>query len=182
LFDQGADVEHVVFLESGLAKLVVVGADGQETIVALRHARSWLGIEAAILGATHGFGASAVLPSTVRAIPLAALHDELARRTEIGRAISRQLCEDMVAMTEACASAATSSAKERLARLLTELHRAQGGEGVATREARTLRLPIRQWELAQLLGVTPAYLCHLLARLEEEGRIRRTRAGELVVP
>ena len=38
-----------------------------------------------------------------------------------------------------------------------------------------IRCPLRQWEVAQLVGVTPSYVSQLLGELEREGVVRRER-------
>ncbi|MGH2376405.1 MAG: helix-turn-helix domain-containing protein [bacterium] len=41
-------------------------------------------------------------------------------------------------------------------------------------------MPLRHWEIAQLLAVTPAYLSRLFNRLEQEGILLR-RKGWLTI-
>jgi len=40
--------------------------------------------------------------------------------------------------------------------------------------------PLKHWEIAQLISVTPQHLSRLLKRLEEEGIIRRNK-GWLII-
>jgi len=64
-------------------------------------------------------------------------------------------------------------AQERLADLLWELAHAlalptSSGEIL-------LRLPLKHWELAQLIAVTPEYLSRLLKNMQREGIVRQKK-------
>ncbi|RMG50973.1 MAG: helix-turn-helix domain-containing protein [Acidobacteria bacterium] len=41
-------------------------------------------------------------------------------------------------------------------------------------------MPIRQWELARYLGITPQYVTRLLGQLEDEGLLLRCK-GWLII-
>jgi CRP-like cAMP-binding protein len=70
-------------------------------------------------------------------------------------------------------------ARQRLEHLLRLLIKAQAVR--APGEAVRLELPLKNWETAQLIAVTPAYLSRLLNQLERAGLLRR-RAGWIIVP
>jgi CRP-like cAMP-binding protein len=61
-------------------------------------------------------------------------------------------------------------ARQRLEQFLWKIAE-QKGEGETTDFK--LQLPVKQWEAAQLLAITPTYLCRLLAELETEEVISR---------
>jgi len=50
--------------------------------------------------------------------------------------------------------------------LAVEIFPARGDSGL-------IELPLREWELAQLLAITPQYLCTLMQELLEQGRMER---------
>jgi CRP-like cAMP-binding protein len=62
------------------------------------------------------------------------------------------------------------TANIRLKRLVLELVPELNGAGSPNTE---VRLPFKQWEIAQMLGVTPEHLSRLLRRLEKEGFLGR---------
>jgi DNA-binding Lrp family transcriptional regulator len=43
-----------------------------------------------------------------------------------------------------------------------------------------VRLPLKYWEIAQLVGITPEHLSRILRQLEQEGIIKR-KDGRLVI-
>jgi CRP-like cAMP-binding protein len=68
-------------------------------------------------------------------------------------------------------------ARQRLEQLLWKLAEQEGGG--ATTDFR-LQLPVKQWEAAQLLAITPTYLCRLLAELETDKIVSR-RNGWIIL-
>ncbi|MDQ3009630.1 MAG: helix-turn-helix domain-containing protein, partial [Acidobacteriota bacterium] len=65
-------------------------------------------------------------------------------------------------------------ARLRLEQLLWELVCLNG-------EDEPLQLPMKLWELADLIAVTPEYLSRLLVRVERDGLLRRDD-GQIVIP
>jgi len=74
---------------------------------------------------------------------------------------------------------ASLPARLRVEQLLRQLVTAPGSS--APKQEVRVTVPLKQWELAQLLAVTPAYLSRLLDRLEQDGTLTR-RKGWIVVP
>jgi CRP-like cAMP-binding protein len=71
-----------------------------------------------------------------------------------------------------------TSAETRLRRFLKDLLKEQGpapSDGTIC-----LHLPVKQQELAQIIAISPEYLCRLLKKIEKEGFITVHR-GEVVV-
>ena len=85
-----------------------------------------------------------------------------------GREIQEQLLQ-VVGLRSLCA-------RERLGRLFLRFIPAvaEPNEGIR------LHLPLRLWEVAQLIAVTPTYVSNLLRELEHERIIRRSK-GRLIV-
>lgn len=44
-----------------------------------------------------------------------------------------------------------------------------------------IALPLKQWEVAELIAVTPPYLSHLYKEMERDGMLQR-RNGWLIIP
>jgi CRP-like cAMP-binding protein len=43
-----------------------------------------------------------------------------------------------------------------------------------------LRLPLKHWELAQLIAVTPEYLSRLLNKMQQDGVVRRKKGFMII--
>ena len=70
------------------------------------------------------------------------------------------------------------SARERLEHFLQQIAEATHPSGLEG--DRKAVLPLRQWEIAQLIGVTPQWLSRLFHELEEVGTLRRQSEGFLL--
>jgi len=71
------------------------------------------------------------------------------------------------------------SARHRLEHFFEQLLPALGATG-CNGEIR-VELPLKQWEIAQLIAVTPQHLCRLLHDMEGEGMVRREREAIVIV-
>ncbi|MGR3485546.1 MAG: Crp/Fnr family transcriptional regulator [Paracoccaceae bacterium] len=82
-------------------------------------------------------------------------------------------CVETVALRDRMTTVTTSPARARLAFFLCDLHRrlemAMPGLG------RRFRMPLRQADIAEALGLTPVYVNKLLRQLTEEGLIQVER-------
>jgi CRP-like cAMP-binding protein len=74
--------------------------------------------------------------------------------------------------TEKLAALTFQSATRRLRRLLWQVSRGISGSGAVSG---AMQIPLKQWEIAQVLAITPEHMNRLLKVLEEEGVIRRLR-------
>jgi CRP-like cAMP-binding protein len=70
-------------------------------------------------------------------------------------------------------------AQERLADLLWEL--AHALELANSSDEVPLRLPLKHWELAQLISVTPEYLSRLLKKMQQDGIVRQNKGGLMII-
>lgn len=166
LFHQGDPSDHVCVLESGLVKLTQACANGRLTIVALRGRASVLGLDAALLGTPRAVTAMPVRTAVVVRVPV----DEFERRLWASRRLAwyalREQCLDEQRSHARIAAFACLSARERLEAVIAEVTGEPGPCDGAP-------LPLRDWELAQLVGVTPQYLCVLVHELRDEGLLER---------
>lgn len=77
------------------------------------------------------------------------------------------------------AGLAHHTARQRLEHLIWQLMSTL--ETLATDEGTRLTLPLKQDEIAQLLAISPSYLCKLLGQAEADGVLRR-KNGWLMLP
>jgi len=177
LFCYGLKSNVVHVLSRGAVKIVRSEAGGAEMILALRTAPAVLGLEAALTARMHAYSAVTVTSSVVTAVPNQWLSDEIEAQPEIGRWVRKQLCDEQDELFSRLLETGCLPAKVRLEYLIADLMKEnQGGNGGRCR----LQLPIRDWELAQFLCVTPEHLSRLFQQLQREGILRREK-GWLVI-
>jgi CRP-like cAMP-binding protein len=88
---------------------------------------------------------------------------------------SRELCEQLNSLGEL----ACCSARSRLARMFKRLIAA--GHGSTDGKRNRVRLPLKQREVAELIGVTPEHLNRVLHALSKDGLLY-IRKGWIVIP
>jgi CRP-like cAMP-binding protein len=174
------DPAHSVFLvERGLIKLTRAHADGRgDRIVGLR-GRGWvLGAAAAIANEQHVATGTAVVSSEVRRVAAAEflllLQTNQLLASHILQMHAREVSVGLTRLGDEAIPAIS-----RLRRLLLDLASSSGSREHPN-ECR-VKIPLRQWEIAQLLGVAPPYLCQLLSELQTEGALRREGHGVMVI-
>ena len=173
LFHQGSHMEDLYWIERGIIKLIRVHEDGREMIMGL-YRPGW------ILGAT---AALLQLPAPATAVTLTRCHvgrirvEEFLHRVELTDDFLRSLIQmvSREAYEQAVHHAALGllSGRERLEQFLWEW--ISSTEGVEPRKPIRLQLPLKQWELAQVIAVTPEHLSRILKQMEQEGIIRRQK-------
>lgn len=179
LFSQGDPAQSVFRIEGGLVKLIRSHADGRgERIVGLR-ARGWvLGAAAAIANELYVATAVAVVTCKVARLGAAAFLQRLGSdhslMTHILGMHAHEVCSSLTQL-----GAESISATTRLRQLLVDLA-SPIRTGDHPHEYR-VEIPLRQWELAQLLGVAAPYLSELLSDLETEGALRREGHGVMII-
>jgi CRP-like cAMP-binding protein len=170
LFRQDATPNDIYFQESGLIKLSRSEENGREFILDLRFPGSLLGSEAAIQNKPHPF--SAVTASSCRLTHVSAKRflDLLKVEPALGIQIQHILSEEVLHQAARMSELACLPARQRLEQLLWKI--AEHMNPTQTVDLR-LALPLKYWEAAQLLAITPTYLSRLLNELEAEKIINR---------
>jgi CRP-like cAMP-binding protein len=173
LFQQGARADDVFFLEHGLVKLLRGQCDGRETIVGLRTAGSFLAAGAVVLDHTHVVTAVTLTSCLVSRMTAEwfrrALRSQPALSWALHEMESREISEQQIRVS----NLSCLSARERLEHLLGTVTSEAGR--VDAEEPVRIRFPLKGWEVAQLLGITPPYLSELLADLERDGVLQRQK-------
>lgn len=177
LFRQDSKPGYIYFIETGVTKLTRYEDNGAEFILDLRLPGSLLGSEAAIRQQPHPF--SAITATGCRLTPISAKRflDLLGAEPRLASFIQNNLCAEVLTQAARMSEMACLPARQRLEQLLWAV---AGESGNGNLEDFKFQLPIRQWEVAQLLAITPTYLCRLLAELEEEEIISR-RNGWIIL-
>lgn len=179
LFKQGSLTDYVYFIESGLVKITSLCESGRELITCLRSPGWLLGVTSVVLQKPNLVQATTLTYCHLRVISAATFLDLLASNIRFAsfsqQALSREVYEQITPMVEL----GCCSARHRLERFLWEL--ASEVRQFGSQEEVCLRMPLRHWEVAQLLAITPAYLSRLFNQLEKE-RILRRKKGLLIIP
>src|SRR5439155_25910431 len=103
--------------------------------------------------------------------------DLLSTEIKLGLVIQDTLCDEVLNQAARMSEIACLPARQRLEQLLWKIAEQLG-------ETQTInfkiQLPLKHWEAAQLLAITPTYLSRLLAELESEEIISRTNGWIIV--
>lgn len=174
---QGDRAEAAYLIDCGLAKLLRRNADGTESIVALRGRGQFLGADSALLDREQVATATAVTECRVQCFGAAAFRELVRTDTVLSwrlhLMLSHELEESFIVLSEI----RSLSARVRLSKLLDRL--GTWIQGTDRHLMQPVELPLKQWEIAQLVGVTPQYVCQMLSELEREGLIQRARSRVL---
>jgi CRP-like cAMP-binding protein len=179
LFRQGVPIEEVLFVEAGIVKLVHTDPDGQEAILDLAFSGAWLGSAAAVAGLPSPVAAATCTRVSLQRIPVQGFADSLERDPDLGRRIRELHARELCRQTGWMAQLSSRTSRERLERIIRQLILALG----LTTSSRGIRLqlPLRHWEIARLIAVTPEHLSRLLKQMQGEGVIRREK-GWVIIP
>jgi CRP-like cAMP-binding protein len=178
LFLQGAPPREVFYIERGLVKLTRVSENGQELAVGLPSQGSLLGAASVIVQEPYPFTAVTTTNCALSRIP-ADLFLRLAKTDE-------QFCwyihevhsHEVHQQADQLAALRHLSARQRFERFLlqflslTPVHERQ--------TSMRIRLPLKHWEIAQLIGIRPEHLSRVLQQIKQEG-ILREEDGYMIV-
>jgi CRP-like cAMP-binding protein len=178
LFQQGAPAHEVYFITGGLVKLTRLEPDGQEVIIGLRASGWLLGAAAVIVEQPHAVTVVAVTRCQVRRLSARTFRERVKTDAQFSWWIQQMQSREIYDQTVRVAQLSCISARHRLEHLLWQLMTA--AEPVATPRGVRLQVPLKHWEIAQLIAVTPPYLSQLLNRLEEEGVLRREKGWFMI--
>ena len=179
LMQQGGDPGDVFYVEDGLAKLVRAGPDGREQILGLRGPGWFLGAALVLAFRAHPASAVALTPCRLRRLTRRAFLDLMAKDEALSWHVHQMHSREVLSQFQQMADLGTATSRQRLERFLRRFTEAaapsRNGGGVR------LALPLKRWELASLIAVTPEHLSRLLRQLRDDGVIR-VNQGTIVVP
>lgn len=166
LLEQGSCCSYVYFVRRGLIKLKSIDLNGRETILGVRCTGALIGAEAAITRKPHLATAVTITSCCLERFPVREFCQLIRRQPELSWHLHQLTASELREVSAAIADVKSHTAYVRLKRLLLELVPELIQADSATNE---ISLPIKHWEIAQMLGVTPEHLSRLLRRLEKEG-------------
>jgi CRP-like cAMP-binding protein len=172
LLSQGSSKSDVYLIRRGLIKLQSTNSEGRETIVAVKRTGSLVGVDAAVLRQPSLVSAVTVTECCLHRFPAPELRKVVCKHATFSCLLHGILASELREVTAALTEIKFHSAEIRLKWLLLELVPELTRPGAQNDE---VRLPFKQWEIAQMLGVTPEHLSRLLRRLANEEFMERRR-------
>ena len=177
IFYQGESPHTVCLICNGLVKLTRTESDGKPVIVGLRKT-GWLLAAAPLLGVNYASTAETVTRCKLCFVPLEKFLHAMETNSQLSRWVtmifSKEVYSSVISISERCCL----SGRQRLEKFLREIVQNQN-TGI-TDKAIKLPIPLKHWEVAQLLALTPQHLSRLIRQMEKEGIIRR-KNGWLVL-
>jgi CRP-like cAMP-binding protein len=171
--------DEIFLIHEGIVKLVWAENRGKQTIVGLRWPGYPLGVPSAVTGEVSPTTAETLVRCVLQRIPVQEFIRHLQENPELAWKMhqiqSRELCEQLNSLGEL----ACCSARSRLARVFKRLISA-GQADIKGPRAR-LRLPLKQREVAELIGITPEHLSRIVHDLSRSGLLY-LRNGWIIIP
>ncbi|MCP5080304.1 MAG: Crp/Fnr family transcriptional regulator [Alphaproteobacteria bacterium] len=169
--------DDVLFVVSGMVRVVHRAEVGKEVILGDRGPGSYFGEMAAIDGLARSANVTALQTSRIATLPAATFLDVLAHEPEVCRRVLEGLVGGMRSLTRKLSEHAYLTAVERLYCELLRLSRPRKGhEG-----QRSISPPPTQQELAERIGSRREVVSRAIGALEKDGLFEKTR-GALVLP
>jgi CRP/FNR family transcriptional regulator, cyclic AMP receptor protein len=178
LFKQGSLAKEIYFIDSGIVKLVRHEQDGQEMIVGLRTSNWVLGAASVVLQKPFPTSAETLTRCCLRRMPTEVFLCRLKSDAEFSWHIHRIHSYEIYDEVTHLAQLGRRSARHRLEQLLWQLASALKPSEIQ-KEVR-LQLPLKYWEVAELIAVTPQHLSRVLKQMQDDGIIRQFK-GWLII-
>lgn len=169
LFAQGGAAREVFLLESGLVKLSSTQANGRETILGLRSPGQWVEHGAALSHAPYAFTATTLTHCELYRFDIGRFRSCLEGSLNVCKLFMREQAIDYSTQSEALIGLKTLTARRRLEHFLADL--VPDCFGPSSPGSARLRLPLKDYELAELIGVSKQHLSLLKRQMIEVGDV-----------
>lgn len=173
LFKQDTLAHEVYLIEAGLVKLTHIEGNGKELVVGLRTPNWIIGASAVILNKKHGFSAETLTGCQVRRITAPFFLNLLHHDSEFAWHFQQVQSYELYDQLSQLVGFGCRSARHRLEQLLSQLISTLGLKAGEIKIQ--LQLPLKHWELAELIAVTPEHLSRLLKEMQLEGIVQRDK-------
>jgi CRP-like cAMP-binding protein len=172
ILTQGDEGETLFLIQSGQVKVAVVAEDGREVILSVLAAGSFFGEMALIDDEPRSAHVIAMEDSVLLALRREDFRARLDRSPELGIALLRELSRRLRRADDTIASLMLLDVNGRVAHLLLELAREEGGEGGATITRRLTHAAI-----GQMVGASRETVSRTMRNLVLRNVIAVTRKG-----
>ncbi|WP_029622554.1 Crp/Fnr family transcriptional regulator [Sphingomonas elodea] len=163
-------VDAFYLLLEGWASSAIRLPSGQRQIVKVHITGDMMGTPSMVLD-TAADTLTAITECRVAAVPLTRLREVLARHPRIAALFFMMVQIERLALMDIVAALGKSSARERMVRLLLDLHDRLAKIGAV--ENACFDLPLTQELLGDVLGLTAVHVNRTMRLLEREGLIAR---------
>lgn len=179
LFRQGSPAQDVYYLDRGIIKFIYQNQSGHELIAGLSFlSGSLLGTPCAVLE-KHLLTAVVLSRSRLRRIPANIFCKQLKENAELSWHFHKAHCYELYQQVTRMAQLGCLPARHRLEQLLWQLVSELKPKGL-NKEVR-LEFPLKHWEIAQLIAVTPEYLSRMVKSMEREEILRREKGWIIIL-
>ncbi len=179
LLEQGAPIHDVYKLEQGLAKTIARDAEGREVIIGLCSTPgAYLGAACAISDLTL-VSAELVTDAQLRRISADTFCQALQHDAALSWAFHQTQSKLLWRFVNKLVQFGCHSVQERLEQLLWQLVQVVQPDVTDGKPVR-ITMPLKYWEIAELIAVSPEHLCRVIRSMESQGTLRRDK-GRLVV-
>ncbi len=159
LLEQGAPVNSVWLVRSGLVKLTYGTTRGRDSTLGLRSSGWCAGAVWVLMNRPSVYSVSAVTPCTASCIPAADFSTRLMQSAKLMRHFVQTLCHESISQAISQAQIMGWTAEERLQQCLSE-------RDTTNLDVKTVDIfpVLKQAELAHLLSITPEHLSRLMRK------------------
>jgi CRP-like cAMP-binding protein len=171
---QGEEPLAIWRIASGLAKCITTGVDGSQTMIALRGPGWLLGVNSVLLRKKSPTSIITASPCTLSVIARHVLEDLIRTDVAVPPSLLALQAAEIDELTTRYGDLASGSSRGRLMRILKVLVDMDRRSRQRSTNVK-LQLPVKEWELAQFVAVTPAHLCRLFGALERDRLVRRNK-------
>ncbi|HEY2976020.1 MAG TPA: Crp/Fnr family transcriptional regulator [Pyrinomonadaceae bacterium] len=173
LFQQDSAAQEVFLIERGLVKLIRLEQEGRELITHLGSSGWLLGASSVIMQEPYAVTAITLTKCSLRRISGEAFRDRLRTDSQFSWYLHQRHSQEILDQMIHVAQLGCLSARHRLEQLFLYLISALE-LNVANNEIR-MHAPLKHWEVAELVAVTPEHLSRMLRQMETEGVLRREK-------
>ncbi len=180
LFGQDECANDVFLVHSGLIKLTRSEANGNEILLDIRCPGSLIGSAAVITERPHPFTAITVTHCSLTRWGAQQFLLMMAADASLSACVRNMLSDEVLHHVARISQLTCLPARQRLEQFLWQLCERFGDGHEPVGGSAKVQLPLKHYEIAEMLSITPTYLCRLLNALEDESLIAR-RKGWIVV-
>ena len=171
IFSQGESPHTICLICKGFVKLSRTESSGNRAIVGLRKQGWLLGASAILTGLPYATTGETVTQSKLCFVPIEQFQRAIDTNIQFSKWVSKTLGSGVYSSVISISNQNCLSGRQRLEGFLLEL--IQGKLIRNADKAIKIPFPLKHWEVAQLLGLTPEHLCRLVKKMENEAIIER---------
>lgn len=173
LFRQGSWACEVYLIDAGLVKLTRSEQDGCEIIVSLRFPGWVLGAASVIAHKPHPVSAITAASCYLRRIPGEVFTELLKKNSQLSWHLHQMHSHEVFQHVARVTQIKCLPARQRFEQFLRQLISALGLS--KSQKEIQIQLPLKHWEIAELIAVTPEHLSRMLKHMQREGVIQRKK-------